>query len=149
MSDKLIPDLEIIAKVKRDFQNYKFYNKQIIEWLFTIEGIEARIYKVGGSFPQIPDGSVIQNIHKNSPLYEEIEELERKIKINEDKVSPINEFRKTLNKEEEFMLNKIYFDNDNWTYDKLGMFLYRSVRALKRDVDSLCLKYWHSVHDYK
>ena len=149
MSDKLIPDLEIIAKVKRDFQNYKFYNKQIIEWLFTIEGIEARIYKVGGSFPQIPDGSVIQNIHKNSPLYDEIEELERKIKINEDKVSPINEFRKTLNKEEEFMLNKIYFDNEIWTYEKIADKLFMHVNTAKRKVDDICLKYWYSAHENK
>lgn len=141
--------IDYINKIKREYDDYVFYTKQINGWLLEIDELNTRINPYKTSPIVIPSGTVEHDPHKHSPLEDEREYLEKLIEMNVKKMKPIDDFLKTLTEEEYFLIKHTYFTKDPWTYEKLSDHLHMGLNTAKRIVDYVCLNYWYSAHGKK
>lgn len=132
---------EILSDVKTKLKMYKPYIRKIKQCMEEIESLEARIFKIGGSFVKMPDGTNTPNIHKNSPLWREIEEWENEIKKYSLTIDQVNNFLNRLTLEEKEIIDSLFIKN-NYTQEKLGQEKSYSREGMRDRVDRLIIKLW-------
>lgn len=136
-------DQELKEDVKNKLRMYNPYTKRIFQLELEIESIEARIFEdTGGSFPKIPEGNQTPNIHRKSPLWEEIRQLENEISMYSITIDQVNNFLEKLNPEQCEIISSMYMAQRKITQEELSAKYSYSREGLRDKVDRWILKYW-------
>lgn len=130
--------------VKGELNNYNHLRKKAIQYNHEAEYIQTQINKVTGGSPAIiPTGESNHNPHWRSPLYEELEQLEKKIDVCCFRVKQVDKFLAKLQPNDRQIIWDLHVsENNKKTYHDYCYEVYMSRKTLQRYVSRLIIKNW-------
>ena len=135
-------DKELKEDVKMKLRMYNPYTKRIRQCMLEIETRIERMKKTQGSFVKAPDGSHELDIHKNTPLWEEIYKFEEDIQNFSITIDQVNNFLSKLNDNQRTIVKSLYMAENKVTQKELADKHTYSREGLRNKVDRLIVKYW-------
>lgn len=136
----------IISYAKSELGNYNTLKAKRIHKNFKALDLETRIDKISSGSPSTIPQSTASNDNWRTPLWEELEQVEREMASLDVRIEKIDKFIKRLQPQDrEIIYNLHIAENRKKTYREYCYDLNMAKNTLQRYVDSLILDKWYKV----
>ena len=135
---------ERVRFVKSELDNYYHLKDRAVQNNFRAYELQARIDKVSSGSPsKIPIANSEFNPHWRSPLFDELEYIEKEIDNDLYRVARVDEFLSKLDTEEREMITRLHLSrNDKRTYISYCLEVYMDRKTLYRHIAKIILDNW-------
>ena len=136
-------DRQKVNFVKGELESYYHLKDRTVQLNFKGDELLTRINRVGGGIAKIPSGDMEHNPHWRSPLFEELELIEKKIDTYCFRVMQVDEFLKKLQPNDREMVWNLHISrNDRKAYSNYCYEVGMERKTLHRYINRLILKHW-------